>query len=102
MYKKTIIGFLIAFQACNFQAQDQEKKADESKWSIRMANTILARSDSLIYYVDQNPKWAYDVAFLGMAIDRLGKINSRYSKYMEDWVNHFIKPDGSVKDYDLR
>lgn len=27
-----------------------------------MANTILARSDSLVYYVDRNPKWAYDVA----------------------------------------
>jgi unsaturated rhamnogalacturonyl hydrolase len=71
----------------------------EEKWSVKMANTVMSRSDSLVYYVDHNPKWAYDVALLGMAIDRLGKIDKRYSKYMEDWVNYFVMPDGSVKDY---
>jgi unsaturated rhamnogalacturonyl hydrolase len=64
-----------------------------------MANTVMQHSDSLIYYVDHNPKWAYDVALLGMAIDRLGKTDKKYSGYMEDWVNYFIRPDGSVKDY---
>ena len=61
--------------------------------------SVYDQSDSLIHYVDANPKWAYDVAFLGMAIDRLGKIDPKYSKYMEDWVNYFVRPDGSVTDY---
>jgi unsaturated rhamnogalacturonyl hydrolase len=64
-----------------------------------MANSVISRSDSLIYYVDRNPKWAYDVAFLGMAVDRLGKVDPRYSKYMETWVDYFVKTDGSVLDY---
>jgi unsaturated rhamnogalacturonyl hydrolase len=99
MRKKIIIVFVFLLPACNFQAQDQKGIHGELKWSLRMANTVITRSDSLIYYVDRNPKWAYDVAFLGMAIDRLGKTDIRYSKYMEDWVNHFVQNDGSVTDY---
>jgi unsaturated rhamnogalacturonyl hydrolase len=102
MYKKKFLVFLLAITACNFQAQDPKNVLNEAKWSIKMANSILTRSDSLIYYVDRNPKWAYDVAFLGMAIDRLGKSDAKYSKYMENWVNHFVKPDGSVIDYRLK
>lgn len=64
-----------------------------------MANTVMIKSDSLIHYVDGNPKWAYDVAFLGMAIDRLKDVDPRYRKYMADWVNYFVRPDGSVIDY---
>ncbi len=72
------------------------------KWSVRMANTVMFQSDSLIHYVTGNPKWAYDVAFLGMAIDRLGNLDPKYSKYMEDWVKYFVHPDGSVTDYSLK
>lgn len=101
MGKKILLIMLLASTACNFRGQDANNRQKDTKWSVRMANTVLARSESLIYYVDKNPKWAYDVAFLGMAIDRLGKTDSRYSKYMEDWVNYFVKQDGSVIDYKL-
>jgi len=70
-----------------------------SKWSEKMAESVIARSDSLIYYVDRNPKWAYDVAFLGMAIGRMGTTDAKYSKYVEDWVDYFVNDDGTVKDY---
>jgi unsaturated rhamnogalacturonyl hydrolase len=102
MYKTIFLVFLFSAVACNLQAQDKKNHKNEAKWSIRMANAVLARSDSLIYYVDQNPKWAYDVAFLGMAIDRLGNTDIRYSKYMENWVNHFVRSDGSVVDYNIK
>jgi len=42
---------------------------------------------------------AYDVAFLGMAIDKLGNVDPKYSKYLDDWVNYFVHSDGSVTDY---
>jgi len=71
------------------------------KWSVRMAETVMSQADSLIRYVDGRPKWAYDVAFLGMAIDRLGTVDPKYSRYMEDWVNYFVRDDGSVIDYRL-
>jgi unsaturated rhamnogalacturonyl hydrolase len=73
----------------------------QEKWSVRMANTVIASSDSLIHYVAGRPKWAYDVAFLGMAMDKLGNVDPKYSKYMEDWVRYFVRPDGSVIDYSL-
>ena len=102
MYRKTLILILFTATACNFQGQDKKTKQVEPKWSVRMANTVIATADSLIYYVDRKPKWAYDVAFLGMAIDRLGNIDTRYSKYMENWVNYFVQSDGSVIDYRLK
>lgn len=101
MIKKITLVLLISATACNFQAQDKKASKTDLKWSLKMANTILAKSDSLIYYVDNKPKWAYDVAFLGMAIDMLGNVDPKYSKYMEDWVRWFVKPDGSVTDYRL-
>jgi len=101
MFKKVIFVFLLITAACSFQGQALKNKQPDPKWSIKMANTVLTRSDSLIYYVDRNPKWAYDVAFLGMAIDRLGNIDIKYSKYMENWVNYFVRPDGSVVDYKI-
>jgi unsaturated rhamnogalacturonyl hydrolase len=93
--------FLISVLACEGQRTIRKSAPDDTRWSVRMANTVLTRSDSLIYYVDHKPKWAYDVALLGMAIDRLGFIDKKYSKYMEDWVNYFVRPDGSVIDYRL-
>ncbi len=101
MYKKLIFSLLIITSACNLQSHQTKKNDNEVKWQVRMANTVMAQADSLIHYVPGTPKWAYDVAFLGMAIDKLGNINPKYSKYMEDWVNYFVNEDGSVKDYKI-
>jgi len=66
-----------------------------------MANSVMTRYDSLIHYLDnKNPKWQYDVAFVGQAIDRLGTLDIKYSKYMEDYVAYFVHNNGSVTDYD--
>jgi unsaturated rhamnogalacturonyl hydrolase len=98
MHKLILLVLLFSCGATTSVDKNYQKPLEE-KWSVKMANTVMHHSDSLIYYVDHNPKWAYDVALLGMAIDRLGKTDKKYSKYMEDWVNYFVKPDGSVKDY---
>jgi len=99
--KKTIIRLLIPATLIAVACATNKPSASE-KWSVRMANTVMAKADSLIHYVEGRPKWAYDVAFLGMAIDRLGNVDQKYSKYMADWVNWFVKPDGSVTDYRLK
>jgi len=96
MYKRIAVFILIGVAACGFQANNKEK---ELKWSIKMADMVMASSDSLIHYVSGKPKWAYDVAFLGMAIDKLGNVDPKYSKYLDDWVNYFVHSDGSVTDY---
>jgi unsaturated rhamnogalacturonyl hydrolase len=95
-----VSALLILITACS-SGNSQKKVTDQPKWSVRMANTVMIRADSLIRFVNGKPKWAYDVAFLGMAIDRLGNVDPKYSKYMEDWVNYFVHPDGSVTDYRL-
>jgi unsaturated rhamnogalacturonyl hydrolase len=99
MYRKILLLIMFYLFASDSQAQDHNKNQIGQKWSVKMANSVITRSDSLIYLLDQNPKWAYDVAFLGMAIDKLGNINPVYSKFMEDWVNHFVMADGSILDY---
>ena len=99
MSRKGLLILLFMLPACGLTTHENKGKSANSKWSVRMADYVMNRSDSLIYYVDRNPKWAYDVAFLGMAVDRLGNLDPKYSEYMEDWVNHFVQPDGSVIDY---
>ena len=92
-------SLVILLSSVSCQSQNSKKNSQTEKWSVRMANTVMSKADSLTKYVAGKPKWAYDVAFLGMAIDRLGNIDPKYSKYMENWVNYFVQPDGSVIDY---
>jgi unsaturated rhamnogalacturonyl hydrolase len=100
MDKKIILFGLLLATSCSFKAQQQNKEQENSKWSVKMANSVMLRADSLIHHLGvTKPKWSYDVAFLGMAIDKLGSVDPKYSKYMEDWVNYFVNKDGSVKDY---
>jgi unsaturated rhamnogalacturonyl hydrolase len=100
---KRLVTYTLIFSSillCSFGFA-AEGKPSVQKWSLRMANNVLATSDSLIHYVDGSPKWAYDVAFLGMAVDKLGTVDPKYSKYLDDWVNYFVHDDGSVTDYRL-
>lgn len=99
MYRTILMLTIVLLSSCGSPAESGKKTDTELKWSVRMANTVINRSDSLIYYVDRHPKWAYDVAFLGMAIDRLGSMDPKFSNYMEDWVDYFVREDGSVVDY---
>jgi len=100
-FRRTFLAVYLLLTFLSMNAADQNKGKTEQKWSVRMANTVLAKSDSLIYYVDKKPKWAYDVALLGMAIDRLGPVDRKYHEYMKTWVDHFVKTDGSVRDYKM-
>lgn len=74
--------------------------SNEEKWSIRMANSIMHRCDSLANYSHEAHQWQYDIAFLGLAIDQLGDMNPRYSRYMESYIGSFVSSDGQVLSYD--
>lgn len=72
-----------------------------SKWSIRMADAVMSRSDSLGFYNGRTRRgWSYDVALLGMAIDRLGSVDKKYSDYMQADIDAMIDQNGSVARYD--
>ncbi len=99
MMRKLFV-FISLLVVCLVHCKGQVSESAKQKWSTRMANSVMLRADSLIHHLGvTNPKWSYDVAFLGMAIDKLGSIDPKYSDYMEDWVNYFVNEDGSVKDY---
>lgn len=99
MRKLFLSALFFSILALSLGSCGQHSGVTTQKWSIRMANTVLAKSDSLIHYVAGAPRWAYDVAFLGMAVDKLGNVDRKYSKYLDDWVDYFVHSDGSVTDY---
>ncbi len=97
----TIVLIIInlSWNACK-QDKNQSEGRDAALWSVRMADAVMQRFDSLAVY--NNPgkiKWQYDIAMLGQAIDRLGSRDPSYSQYMQDFTDYFILQDGSVLKY---
>jgi unsaturated rhamnogalacturonyl hydrolase len=74
-----------------------------AKWSVRMAEAVMHRADTLTKYLGatESKGWQYDVAMLGMAIDKLGDIDPKYSTYMTDYVNVFVDDSGHIAKYVL-
>lgn len=100
MYKSIFLLLVVVFAAGGCNSGKKQSVVETEKWSIRMANTVVERYDSLINYLDKkNLKWQYDIAFVGQAIDKLGDVDQKYSKYMETYVNYFVQEDGTVKNY---
>jgi unsaturated rhamnogalacturonyl hydrolase len=68
-----------------------------------MANTVMAKHDSLTQYLgaSESKRWQYDVAMLAQAIDKLGNVDPKYSKYMVDYVNSFIDDSGNIRGYKM-
>jgi len=94
-----VVLVIVSCHVTPSSSRDKSKKADK-KWSVKMADEIMYESDSLVNFLFKGKiKWRYDVAFLGKAIDQLGDIDPKYSKYMEDYINYFVQEDGSVKMY---
>lgn len=95
--KQTILFLTILFVvACS------DKKAEDTKspsWAIRFADATMHRSDSLIYYLRETPKYEYDYAILGDAIYRLRDIDSKYGLYLKNYIDYFLHDDGSIDGY---
>jgi len=73
------------------------------EWAIKMSDAVIHRFDSLMIYnyPSHEPRWQYDIAMLGQAIDKLGSISQKYSKYHEDYINYFVDDSGYIKTYKL-
>ncbi|UCG27696.1 MAG: glycoside hydrolase family 88 protein, partial [Bacteroidales bacterium] len=94
----SLLFWLLAF-SCSFRTE-QISGGPESSWSVRMADAVIERFDSLIHY--NNPskvKWQYDIAMLGQAVDKLGYLDIEYSEYLRDYLDYFIGEDGTIKIY---
>jgi unsaturated rhamnogalacturonyl hydrolase len=91
--------FITLLAACTNRSSN---KADlPVRWSVTMADAVMQRFDSLYHYNNRERiNWQYDIAMLGQAIDKLGYLDAKYSRYHEDFIDHFITEDGYILTYD--
>lgn len=91
------VFLLVAVPGCGSSSSSAGKS--QEKWSVRMANTLMVQYDTLLKMDGGRIRWQYDVSFVGQAIDKLGDLDPKYSKYMEDYINFFVREDGTVHRY---
>jgi unsaturated rhamnogalacturonyl hydrolase len=90
---------MLAAPGCGSSSQPNETNENNEKWSIRMANSVMARYDTLLKMDAPKVRWQYDVSYVGQAIDKLGDVDPKYSEYMETFIDYFVQEDGSVLHY---
>jgi unsaturated rhamnogalacturonyl hydrolase len=98
---KSLVLIITAFLTLNCQPAQNENTIVKPVWAIQFADAVINRSDSLIYYDRDKPKYEYDYAFLGWAIDKLGKYDSKYSAYNKDYIDYFVQEDGTISTYKM-
>ena len=94
-------GLIFILLTCCTQPSSNDADL-ENKWSVTMADAVMQRFDSLYHY--NNPgriNWQYDIAMLGQSIDKLGYLDAKYSRYHEDFIDHFITEDGRIVTFDI-
>jgi len=66
-------------------------------WSARMVESTLQR------YTQKDFSWNYDHGLQVLAIQKAGEATGeeRYLKFVADWIDHFIQPDGTIRTYRL-
>jgi len=64
-------------------------------WSVRMVESTLQR------YTQKDFSWNYDHGLQVLAIQKAGEATGeeRYLKFVADWIDHFIQPDGTIRTY---
>jgi len=66
-------------------------------WSSRMVESTLQR------YTPKDFSWNYDHGLQVYAIQKAGEATGeeRYLKFVADWIDYFIQPDGSIRTYHM-
>lgn len=98
---KIFLSIIVFFLLTGNLFQEKKKMEKPVSWAEKFADAVIFRYDSLIYYNNNNPKFEYDYAFLGAAIDKLGDRDKKYSDYMKSYIDYFVQEDGTIKGYKL-
>ncbi len=98
MKRFTLLLFVVLMAGC---LPEKKETTDEPYWAIRFADAVMHRSDSLIYYLRDTPKYEYDYAFLSDAINALRKYDPKYGQYMKDYIDFFLHDDGTIDGHKL-
>ena len=96
-----ILTLILAVSLLLTCAQKTKQKEKQDSWAVKFADATMTRYDSLIHYNGNKPKYEYDLAFLGMAIDKLGERDKKYSDYMKSYIDYFVQDDGTIKGHKL-
>ncbi|MDA3879983.1 MAG: glycoside hydrolase family 88 protein [Prolixibacteraceae bacterium] len=89
-----ITGMVLS--ACN----SKKTESTTEKWSTKMADAVMERYDTLAYNNGRTRAgWSYDVAMVGMAIDKLRNYNQKYAAYMKTYMDMLVEEDGSIPRY---
>lgn len=100
MIKYTYI-LLIIIGAISCKTPVKENSNDQ-KWSIKMADAVMARFDSLAHYNGRSHAgWYYDVAFLGAAIDKIKTDDPKYAAYMKTFMDELVDSSGHILSYNM-
>ncbi|MBW6534025.1 MAG: glycoside hydrolase family 88 protein [Mariniphaga sp.] len=83
------------------QPNKNEEKEKYFSWALKFSNAVMHRSDSLIYYDREIPKYEYDYAFLASAIGKIGVHDKKYSDYAQAYIDYFVQDDGSISTYQI-
>ena len=94
--------FVMVVVGCQSVNQSEISTDKKESWAIRMANTVIENHPSLVHYNQKTgkEKLQYDAAMLGMAIDKLGSIDEKYSSYLQSYIDFFVDSSGHVAKYD--
>jgi unsaturated rhamnogalacturonyl hydrolase len=81
-----------------------ETPASPLAWSVRSADTLLARgSDDFVYRAGGKAKWTYQSGFVLHALLRLHDAtnDARYLEFVRTSIDSFVGTDGTIATYDL-
>lgn len=92
---------LVLIFSCSSPSKKSEKVKPE-KWSIKMADAVMQRYDTLAYYNGRKTAgWSYDVSLLGAAIYKLGDTDPKYSAYLKTFIDMLVDENGHIERYDM-
>ncbi|HET9317330.1 MAG TPA: glycoside hydrolase family 88 protein, partial [Vicinamibacteria bacterium] len=76
--------------------------AESKPWSVRMADSEMARHPDPMTLDSEQPKWEYTHGLVLKAIQEVGQKTGdpRYAKYVRAYYDGMIGPDGAIRTYD--
>jgi len=100
-----LVIFLNAFVILNGESDNTNKIAipKNEPWSIRIADTFLARHPGAVTYDSGSPdkKWNYEQGCILEAFNQLWLKtgNKKYFEFIKNNIDHYVEENGSIKTY---
>lgn len=102
MKKKHINYFLCLLLVVSNIYCSRPSKNSPEKWSLKMADAVMQRYDTLAYYNGRTRAgWSYDVSLLGASIYKLRDKDPKYADYLINFIDMLVDENGNIDRYDM-